>query len=230
MDFSQFKLGDYIVGDYDPVSGRRKKAGKIVGETEEVVALREKIASDALRRGELLPVFTKKGKAKKIKQTKKAAPKPDRIREITAVGETLPIESSGSPTVSVDALENGSIESATIEQPVRGKPKFYNHVDEEQDFDESIGTDVEPVSYQPIFFENDFGKIRCKVVDVLHSADMAIGLIFNCEDDLIFIPKAAETLKLTVATIEYTVYFPGVIFDLPSSEQKLMVLFKSSNE
>ena len=87
----------------------------------------------------------------------------------------------------------------------------------------------EPPKAKPektIQFENDFGKMKAKVLaSIEHS--QAFMLVFKNEDSMVFEPKTGESLKFYNVDREvYDVYYPGVTFDSPDSEEKFMILFK----
>lgn len=89
----------------------------------------------------------------------------------------------------------------------------------------------EPVQEEPkkllsLHFENSFGNIRAKVEHVVEN-NLAFMLIFTDEDAMVFEPRIGETLVLRTHNKErHEVYYPGVTFDLPETDKKLMVLFK----
>jgi hypothetical protein len=96
----------------------------------------------------------------------------------------------------------------------------------EENFAYSNPEPVPERSLQTVHFENDFGKIRAKVEDLVEH-EQAFMLVFSDEDSLVFEPKVGEMLLLyTPAAEAYTVYYPGVTFNSPDSSKKLMILFK----
>jgi methyltransferase-like protein len=93
-------------------------------------------------------------------------------------------------------------------------------------------TNKEPdeVKLQTIQFENSFGKIKAKVEYVVEHP-LAFMLMFSDEDSVVFEPKTGETLTLHTADKErFSVYYPGVIFNSPPTDKKLMILFKVPEE
>lgn len=79
-------------------------------------------------------------------------------------------------------------------------------------------------------FENSFGKMKAKVLSLVEH-EQAFMLVFKNEDSVVFEPKIGETLSLYNQYKErYDVYYPGVTFDWPDSEKKLMILFKVPEE
>lgn len=84
-----------------------------------------------------------------------------------------------------------------------------------------------PVIKERVFFENNFGRIKLMVEKVLYK-DLAIALMFESEDDVIFEPKTGEVLTLITPTGKFDVLYPGTLFDLPFEDKQLMVLYKST--
>jgi hypothetical protein len=86
-----------------------------------------------------------------------------------------------------------------------------------------------PVKLKTIQFENDFGKIKAKVEQILNH-DQAYMLVFSDEDAVVFEPKVGEHLVLHTDHGAETVYYPGVTFNWPQDTKKLMILFKVPEE
>jgi hypothetical protein len=82
---------------------------------------------------------------------------------------------------------------------------------------------------QQVYFENAFGKIRSSVENVIEH-DLAFMLLFSSEDEIVFEPKTSETLDFTYNKVNYSVYYPGVIFDWTDGIKKAMILFKVPKE
>ncbi len=83
-----------------------------------------------------------------------------------------------------------------------------------------------------VSIHNDFGQIRLSVEEILE-CDISIMLIFKEDKDLIFIPKASQTLNLSLDDgRELSVYYPNTLFDnyFLAPGRKFMVLFKQSDE
>ena len=80
----------------------------------------------------------------------------------------------------------------------------------------------EPVMVQ---FENEFGKIKVKIEDLVDHPQ-AFMLVFKDEDSVLFEPKVGESLSLHTSAGSYIVYYPGVTFDWPDSSKRIMILFK----
>jgi hypothetical protein len=88
--------------------------------------------------------------------------------------------------------------------------------------------DEEP-ALETISFENDFGKIKSKVENVIEQ-DLAFMLVFSNEDEVVFEPKVGETLKFFRNRQSHLVYYPGVIFDWTDGVKKVMILFKAIDQ
>jgi hypothetical protein len=89
---------------------------------------------------------------------------------------------------------------------------------------------VQEEKLETIQFENDFGKIKAKVLYVIEQ-ELAFMLVFKDEDSLVFEPKIGEMLTLHIPQKkQYNVYYPGVTFDYPNDAKKFMILFKVPNE
>lgn len=90
-------------------------------------------------------------------------------------------------------------------------------------------TDLEQPSLKPqvtVQFENDFGKIKAKVENIIEH-DLAFLLVYSNEDAVVFEPKIGELLALhTPDKRRLDVYYPGVTFDSPDNIKKFMILFK----
>jgi hypothetical protein len=84
---------------------------------------------------------------------------------------------------------------------------------------------------ETVQFENDFGKIKAKV-EYLVEHTQAFLLVFPDADSVVFEPKVGEMLTLHRANSHKSdiVYYPGVTFDSPDSDRKLMILFKVPEE
>lgn len=79
-------------------------------------------------------------------------------------------------------------------------------------------------------FENDFGKIRAKVEQVIEH-EQAFMLVFTDEDAVVFEPKIGETLTFHKDDRKaFEVYYPGVTFNWPVDNKKFMILFKLPSE
>ena len=79
-------------------------------------------------------------------------------------------------------------------------------------------------------FENDFGKIRAKVEQVIEH-EHAFMLVFTDEDAVVFEPKTGESLVFhTDDRRVFSVYYPGVTFNWPADDKKFMILFKLPEE
>ena len=99
-------------------------------------------------------------------------------------------------------------------------------------FDDEHKTSAPPVEekLQMIQFENDFGKMKAKVVHVIEQ-ELAFMLIFKDEESMVFEPKVGESLVLhTPNKRRVDVYYPGVTFDSPDDGKKFMILFKLPEE
>ncbi len=87
-----------------------------------------------------------------------------------------------------------------------------------------------PVKKKHIYLHNKLGKIKMSVEAVLNS-EMAFGLVFASEDDMIFTPNAGETLNFVDHHGDTTeVYFANTVFDWTDGEKKVMILFKTQDE
>lgn len=83
-----------------------------------------------------------------------------------------------------------------------------------------------PVKLISVQFENDFGKMKAKVIDLIEH-DLAFMLVFENEDSVVFEPKVGELLALhTADKRRHEVYYPGVTFDSSTNTNKFMILFK----
>ena len=85
------------------------------------------------------------------------------------------------------------------------------------------------VVLETVIFENDFGKMRAKVENVLEH-EQAFLLVFSNDDEVVFEPKVGETLTFYRHRVSYQVYYPGVIFDWTDGIKKAMILFKANVE
>jgi len=80
-----------------------------------------------------------------------------------------------------------------------------------------------------VIFENSFGRMRVQVQNILEH-DLAFLLIFSDASQVIFEPKVGESLTFTRAGEKFNVYYPGVIFDWTTGDEKAMILFKIPDE
>jgi hypothetical protein len=90
-----------------------------------------------------------------------------------------------------------------------------------------IEYEPEQIKLETIIFENDFGKIRAKVENILEH-EQALLLLFSSDDEVAFEPKVGETLKLYRGRVGQDVYYPGVIFDWTDGVKRAMILFKAN--
>jgi hypothetical protein len=90
-----------------------------------------------------------------------------------------------------------------------------------------------PIKEQKTFtvqFENDFGKIKARVLHLIEHAQ-AFMLVFKNDDDMVFEPKIGESLFLyDEYKNKHEVYYPGVTFNWPDSTKQIMILFKVPTE
>ena len=87
-------------------------------------------------------------------------------------------------------------------------------------------TKAPPVKLISVQFENDFGKMKAKVIDLIEH-ELAFMLVFENEDSMVFEPKVGELLALhTADKRRHEVYYPGVTFDSSTNSNKFMILFK----
>ena len=92
--------------------------------------------------------------------------------------------------------------------------------------DGSYSAKTQPREKFTVQFENDFGRLKVKVVDVVEH-ELAFMVIFENEDDMTFEPKVGEKLSFFDKNREkYTVFYPGVTFDSTFGAEKRMILFK----
>jgi hypothetical protein len=124
----------------------------------------------------------------------------------------------------------GKKNKKTLSQEARTKQSFSVGAlrIEEDDYAE-IPLVPNPPSLVTIQFENQFGKIKAKVEQIIEE-ELAFLLVFSNEDMVVFEPKIGETLSLYTATKQkFEVYYPGVTFHYPP-DKRLMVLFKIPDE
>lgn len=195
----------YVVGSFNDLGGE-VKPGSIVGNFGDTDKLKEVYEQHAGKQGELntrtIVKNNKPGAKSKRGRPKKKAP------------------SYNKPEKSLfdEILNNASdLEHEPLE------PVDTEYSDRNEYLKES-----EPENKIRVTFSNNFGSIRVKVAGIM-DCPMAYGLIFSCEDDIIFIPKPAETLSLTMNGVEQLVYYPDVLFSLPNSNKKIMILFKQKD-
>ena len=89
---------------------------------------------------------------------------------------------------------------------------------------------VKPVQQLTVQFENNFGRMKAKIEEMLEH-DMAFLLTFTNEDAMVFEPSTGDKLWFyTPDRDKHRVYYPGVTFDSLSSTKKYMILFKCTDE
>lgn len=195
------EFGDLIVGSYNSEGGAIRARG-VAGESDEINRIREMFERSAIHAGatKLPTAKTSKRvpKPKKPQAKQKTKPQTDSWPEHEVRGEEIPVFN----------------------------PKDWEGVDNERDTEESpvVKRDVPK---KKVKFSNNFGKIKMSVEHVME-CEIAYGLIFANDDDIIFTPKPGETLLFTNdAGFDSYAYYPDALFTLPDGDKKLMILFKS---
>lgn len=105
-----------------------------------------------------------------------------------------------------------------FETPIIDEPSYVEAEEEEEQ------PKVLKAKKKKVEFKNGFGKMRVLVESILES-EVALGLIFSSEDDIVFEPSVGESIHCTIDYMEKLVYYPGVLFTLPDGVKKLMILF-----
>lgn len=124
-----------------------------------------------------------------------------------------------------------SVQKKTAEKAFKKKSKTkqiqsFSEIGQYSSYIQPAPVHEEPKKLLSLHFENSFGNIRAKVEHVVENS-LAFMLIFTDEDAMVFEPRIGETLVLRTHNKErHEVYYPGVTFDLPETDKKLMVLFK----
>jgi len=140
----------------------------------------------------------------------------------------LAIRSGGTPLKVSESLGKKQAKKKQPKKPIKADTSFEDYVNESFARVNSAPEQYEPSMKELISvqFENDFGKIKAKVEDLVEH-ELAFLLIFSDEDAVVFEPKVGEMLLLhTPGKQKFEVYYPGVTFDSPDNNKKLMVLFK----
>jgi hypothetical protein len=149
------------------------------------------------------------------------------LRSATAAGGKVAAEPKKTQKRGRKAVKNKTITQA----PYPTEPS-YRPIEETSSG--STWEDLEAVKapeLETVSFENDFGKIRAKVENIIDH-ELALMLVFSSEDDITFEPKVGETLQFVRNRHgdRYTVYYPGVIFNWTDAVKKAMILFKAESQ
>jgi hypothetical protein len=151
-------------------------------------------------------------------------------------GDTEDVHDLQKMIIEHSARTGGIIHKTEVKiKPTRGRKKS---VPQKQSYPtEPIQTIIEPPPVlsidssrkrkKSVYLFNALGKIKLNVEEVLES-EMAYCLVFANEDDMIFVPKAGETLTfINNNGAEQSVYFANSIFTWVDQTKQLMILFKN---
>ncbi len=205
-DSSMYRVGDIIIGSPDPSKSVYSTSGSkinpegvsLFGSDAELTARAKDLARSAVMAGGIpLPITHGKSSSLPSRQSKKKMTK----------------------NVKQSSFSADSYVAAVSHE--LGHHNNYN-----------TAAEPSPTSYEPVRpqvtvqFENDFGKIKSKVENIVEH-DLAFMLVFTDEDSVVFEPKIGELLALHMPDKRrIDVYYPGVTFDSPDSSKKFMILFK----
>jgi hypothetical protein len=134
----------------------------------------------------------------------------------------------GGKKVAVEPKKAAKKKKGTINKEAYPITPVYR-VDEEEYVNTPEISPSPEIKLETVIFENDFGKMRAKVENVLEH-EQAFLLIFSNEDEVVFEPKIGETLSFYRNRVSYQVYYPGVIFDWTDGVKKAMILFKADTK
>lgn len=200
--------GNLVVGRYSPMGDMQEKP-LIVGSSDELKNLQKKLSDNMKSSGavSLESVITVNKKVKK-----------------GTLGEKVKISKTKLPQVNIHK---------TID------PEFNNyHATEEglKELDKALKStalttfnncneEIEVRATQKrITFQNNFGKIRLEVEDVIRQNNFGIMLVFTNDNKLTFIPKTGETLEFSDDGNNFDkVFYPGSLFDFHG--KIIMILF-----
>jgi hypothetical protein len=194
----------YVVGSYNDL-GSPIHEGKFSADATEVQSLAEAYDEHASRSADYNPATLVKsmGKTNSRKKKKKTI-KPVARKQYEDTEEPFPFFDKDIPEV--DPLE---------EIQRRNQENYANEEKVEK---------YQPKTSKKVQFSNNFGSIKVSVESIMR-CDMAVALLFNHEDDIIFTPKAGESLSLIIDGETTNVYYPDVLFSLPGGTKKIMILF-----
>jgi hypothetical protein len=206
-DNSMYRVGDIVIGSSDPsksvysITGTKvnPEGVSLFGSDEALTARAKDLARSAVMAGGI-PLPVNQGDSKN-NQTKKAK------KKLTKTNKTAPF----------------SIESYVSN--VSHEHEIGNYVNYTPPYSAPYTPEPER-TYSVVQFENDFGKIKSKVENIVEH-ELAFMLVYSDEDAMVFEPKVGELLAIhTPDKQRIEVYYPGVTFDSPDNTKKFMILFK----
>ena len=148
----------------------------------------------------------------------------DILRMSLAIGASLPDKPTKEQTVK--KVKKGKIKPTSVEPQVKSSSFNLPFFTPYETVEQPVKRDVS-VEHKTIFFQNDFGKIKMKVEEVVEH-DLGFALIFSNEDDIVFEPKAGETLLfLDPSKHAHKVLYTGITFTWHNGEWCVMILVKA---
>ena len=193
---SMFKLGDLVIGSNDPGKSIYTATGAKINEGGVSVYGDEPGLNE--RRKAMVTSAVRSG------------------------GKLLKTHNSERTTKKIKAKKKGQPQQETAESMIDSYIRTLQE-EEPSDFLTTTMKEKAPITVQ---FENDFGKLKVKLEDLVEH-EQAFMLVFKDEDSVLFEPKTGESLWFhTENTGTHVVYYPGVTFNWPDSSKRLMILFK----
>ncbi len=87
-----------------------------------------------------------------------------------------------------------------------------------------------PKEMYTVVFENEFGKIKVRAVDVLVNQN-AYCIVFLNEDSMTFEPKIGQKIFIYLNdNKKISVYYPGIVFNWTDDRRKLMILIRNEQD
>jgi hypothetical protein len=160
------------------------------------------------------------------------------LKDLTAQTEEITLSamrSGGTPMMTqTKTKKNSKRPGKSTHKTVKFQQSHEAYYDSQSPFHENAThvpvTQEAKISLRTVQFENDFGKIKAKVEQLVEH-EHAFMLVFTDSDAVVFEPKAGETLLFSADDYDVCrVYYPGVTFNWPVSDKRFMILFKLPEE
>lgn len=210
-----YSPGDYVVPEYAP-TGRKEAPGQVVGGSDDVIRMSQRMAEHALMGGaELLPELNASVAAKK----KGARTTPRRQSKAPVV-----VNEAVVPILRTDGIDPNVVKiGGTASEPV------VNTILQPSSSPSLRAQTLIPDSSIEVVFSTQLGRIRLNAVAVLDSLN-ALTLVFANEGEIRYEPAPGTNVQLIVNGKAENTMYPGFKFTWVDNKMVLMVFVKLSEE
>ena len=230
------KTGDKIVGKYNH-AGSLLRDGAFIGSKDEVDKLRQMYSDHANREGTPIEIGRAAPEAEVVvpEPKKRRGPRKKEAEVVLApqaARRVVPALPPAHYTTDVPTVEVGDL--APLRQPYTEPPQgIASGIPNNLPGLESIQPFIAPIPLRPlknVFFNNSFGSIKVKVLEIIDNHQGGLMLVFPNEDALTFYPKVNEFLELVLPDHETVhVLYSGLTFPWTDGVQQVMILMKADD-